>query len=1120
MGDLAMKKITALLIIASFAFVAMVSCSKEEMANPNDPAEQQKQPGQETPGQEQPGEDPVIPEGMILLNFSCSSENDAPADQADETKTSWDGSTHAWSEGDQIRIIWGEGDVEGTDYAIAEVVDGQVSAVVADADYYYAVYPATATYTYTAAEGKISVKFERGQSGSFSDANIMAAKTSKAAASFNFKNMTGIIKFTLAAESPYGSINFSANDKTVLNGWVDTTFPDTFAVTTRAGANTGKDAYNNSQYNNMLSVSGLSAGGTYYVAVLPDVTLSNGIGFNVYKSGSQSTGALSTGALTIARSKVKALPVIDNQIHESWFITEDGTGKGTSWDDAGGPERLVQLIYPDQARGAGAGLTAAWRLHKATIYVAAGTYNIQAANGDEVLAPHYNTETLTTATIKGGYPTGLTGTATTGYDPENNATEFICNETATTDHIFAVSGTNRVNNFTFQGITFTANPSATETNIDGIALSFSSSVASTLTFKDCYFTSLTGSTGTSNYNGGSAINVNSSADAAIHFEDCTFSNNTAARGGVAALRNTGAGSDISFTGCTFTDNIASSNQGGSIYIYANGSPIVFDNTSFSGDGSTKNANNGGAVAIMKNASATLQNGCSFTDLSASSGSGGAIFNHGTLVADGTTFSRCIAAYGGAIHTDGYATIGETAACSFENNVASSTGGAIRFQKTNLGADSPTFSVSNSSFSGNATDANAVNGGGIAAVSGYEYTVSNCSFSNLLATLGGAIYNQTATATIEDTCTFTGNDATTSGGAIYNNADGTITVDGGTITGKGKGTSYYLSVVTGGGIYNTGTATLQNGTIVQNCSISSHSSTGYGAGIWNNGTLNISGNCEIKNNYCAYRGAGFHNEADTGIATIRNTTFSGNECANGSAVNCMAGSETFIEGCTFTNNTATNGAAIRTTGGSSSAIAKVKVFNTLIEGNTSGSSTNAQNNGTVQIAGYGVALFANCTIRNNTTPGSTAALTVNGSNGKIYAVSCTMSENGADITRGSSYLEVHNSILMDGADNPSKVVIEKSYWYGHLYGASRSDKTDGVEFSLNSFDSAKGVYPLNSTYSSIYTQGMSVAELQAMSFSNLSLNSEQLSLLAKDQKGNPRVVNDVDNKIMGAYVLTE
>lgn len=244
MGDLAMKKITALLIIASFAFVAMVSCSKEEMANPNDPAEQQEQPGQETPGQEEPGEDPVIPEGMILLNFSCSSENDAPADQADETKTSWDGSTHAWSEGDQIRIIWGEGDVEGTDYAIAEVVDGQVSAVVADADYYYAVYPATATYTYTASEGKISVKFERGQSGSFSDANIMAAKTSKAAASFNFKNMTGIIKFTLAAESPYGSINFSANDKTVLNGWVDTTFPDTFAVTTRAGANTGKDAYN------------------------------------------------------------------------------------------------------------------------------------------------------------------------------------------------------------------------------------------------------------------------------------------------------------------------------------------------------------------------------------------------------------------------------------------------------------------------------------------------------------------------------------------------------------------------------------------------------------------------------------------------------------------------------------------------------------------------------------------------------------------------------------------------------------------------------------------------------------------------------------------------------------
>ena len=183
-----MKKITALLIIASFALVAMVSCSKEEMANPNDPAQQQ-----ENPGQEEPGEEPVIPEGMILLNFSISSENDAPVDSADETKTSWNGTTHAWSEGDQIRIIWGEGDVEGTDYAIAEIVNGQVSAVVGDADYYYAVYPATAKYAYTAAEGKISVMFERGQSGSFSDANIMAAKTSRASASFNFKDRKSVV---------------------------------------------------------------------------------------------------------------------------------------------------------------------------------------------------------------------------------------------------------------------------------------------------------------------------------------------------------------------------------------------------------------------------------------------------------------------------------------------------------------------------------------------------------------------------------------------------------------------------------------------------------------------------------------------------------------------------------------------------------------------------------------------------------------------------------------------------------------------------------------------------------------------------------------------------------------
>ena len=127
----------------------------------------------------------------------------------------------------------------------------------------------------------------------------------------------------------------------------------------------------------------------------------------------------------------------------------------------------------------------------------------------------------------------------------------------------------------------------------------------------------------------------------------------------------------------------------------------------------------------------------------------------------------------------------------------------------------------------------------------------------------------------------------------------------------------------------------------------------------------------------------------------------------------------------------------------------------------------------------------------------------------------MAENDADLRRTNAVLEVHNSILMGLADNPLNVIIEKSFWYGHLYGTDRNDRTDNVSFSLGDYDSQKGVYRLNNVYSTIYTKGMSANELKALTFNNITLTDEQKALLAKDQKGNPR-----NGTIMGACVLTE
>lgn len=1056
MGDLVMKKIISIFIIASFAITALVSCSKE-LADPNDKPVQVNPGEEENPGEEGQGEgEQNIPEGMIRLTFSVSSENDTPAEPsaaADDTKTSWDKiNGHQWSEGDQIRIIWGEGDVEGTDYAIAEVVDGQVSAVVDDADYYYAVYPATATYTYTAAEGKISVKFERGQSGSFSDANIMAAKTSKAAASFNFKNMTGIIKFTLAAESPYGSINFSANDKTVLNGWVDTTFPDTFAVTTRAGANTGKDAYNNSQYNNMLSVSDLSAGGTYYVAVLPDVTLSNGIGFNVYKSGSQSTGALSTGALTIARSAVKALPVIDDQIHESWFITEDGTGKGTSWDDAGGPERLVQLIYPDQARGAGAGLTAAWRLHKATIYVAAGTYNIQAANDDEVLAPHYNTGTLA-ATIKGGYPTGLTGTSTTGQDPAVNKTDFICNQTATTDHVFEVSGDNRVNRFTFDGITFTANPEATETAISGIAFNYTSSFSETskeelknvITFNNCIFEGITGSSAV----GGSVIDINTTdGNPTINFTGCTFRNNITSGAkdnyGGAIRVDSGANITLNITNCTADNNDVTSASGRGGFLCQRRGTVKIDGGTIQNSNSAANAG-----AIFANNSTSILNikDCTISNNEAASYGGVMYINSATVNIDGGTFS---------------------------GNTSGKNGGAI-YQ--NSGTIKIAYGTDSTKFIGNIATGNM--GGAIFCKS--SLNIDKAAFRENGGSNGGAIHLEAGANVLMEHSTFKRNTATNGGGAIY--SKGIVTLDNSAVES--------CSAENGGALY------IQSGkTGIDHCSFESNQSTNQGGALYiQNGVTDVT----IKNSSIvggqATSGAGVYivqtNQSDYLPVSFYNTAIINNTATAGAGGLYSSGkNDLLMINCTVSGNSGTNGGGIYVTryNNNSAYITRLSMVSCTVTGNTASTGI-----GGIYKDTYGqVVDVYNCIISGNT----------------------GVTDN--DVRNAQLLFHVKKSIVV-GTSYISADRVNNSPPVGSFQWRT-STLSEPSSFNIGTMLSALSgdIHVVkNITDNPAIQCGMTNTELSSLKLSYTPTQTLDTSFFAKDQKGNERT-----GSIMGAYVGTE
>lgn len=666
-----MKKSLTLFALAAILFTAALSCSKEtDDPTQNQPQEQTEEPAV-TP--EQPAD---LPEGMIQLTFSVNPE---------ETKTSWDGTTHGWSEGDQVRILWGEGE---SDFVDAAVENGQVTAVVDDVDTYYAVYPTTATYALDLAAGKVTVTIPRFQTGNFADANIMAAKTTKEALSLEFKNMTSILKVSTGSTYDYNTIAVMANDQTKLTGTVSTTFPETFAVETANGS----EAILSLQKGNPSGFAGVSASNTYYLAMLPGAAIEKGIGFKIEQRMGSTVllgGGISKSAFARERSQIYDLGTLDNRIVRDWYISETGTGVGNTESAPAGPDRLIDLLNPSYSLN---GTTAGWRLAGATIHVLPGTYNLQELNGGEVLAPHYNLSNLV-AHVKGE------GT-------EANPTKFICNQTADNDHIFAVTEAHKVGDFTFENITFTANPAASNSNASGIAFNYSSTnTDNIITFKKCTFSDFI-STATEGIYGGGAVFVNINKKNALSFEECSFLRCNAIRGGAVALNNTDAESTAIFKDCIFKNNVASTTSGigGCVYLYAK-AHAHFNHTSFTGseDGEIQNAQHGGALGIVANASVTLENNCSFTQLT-SGQKGGAVFNHGSLEASDITFTACKSkstAYdtsAGTIYTDGTVNIVDAV---FSNNT-SNTGSVI--YADGASGKIGTTTIFNSLFEGNETTA--------------------------------------------------------------------------------------------------------------------------------------------------------------------------------------------------------------------------------------------------------------------------------------------------------------------------------------------------------------------------------------------------------------------------------
>lgn len=401
----------------------------------------------------------------------------------------------SWAEGDQVKVIYGS---SASAFKVVDVAaNGEINVRVAASTYknFFAVYPGDAT-AQMISTSKVSVTVPTVQDGTFSHNSMLVAYANEDRY-LRFRNASSTVAIDVKSDD-VTKIVIRANDGTPIAGKAEFTFERESGEIT--------SIVKTSDTSSEITVN-VNGAGRYYVALLPDVELKAGIGFNIFK-GENANGALSRTPLNLLATELRTIGSVDDKVlpEGDVFIKASGIGKGTSWADAAGPDLLNKLIDVRVSEDVFFdGTTSAWRIGSRKIYIAKGTYNLST---DLPLAIGCGQSTLE---IVGGFYEGSTGKDLSQYDPRANATVLTAPEgVRIADLVGSKGGVLSLKGLTFQGANTKEN--------------------------------------------GAAVSI-ASPGLEVRLTDCIFSQNqTTAHG--AAMYVTGG--DVHMTGCNFTQNIGTS----------------------------------------------------------------------------------------------------------------------------------------------------------------------------------------------------------------------------------------------------------------------------------------------------------------------------------------------------------------------------------------------------------------------------------------------------------------------------------------------------------------------------------------------------------------------------------
>ena len=486
-----MKK-TALIMAAMLS--AAVSCTKEQIHE-----EKSDKPEIEAPGESK---------GSIPMEFTAVS---------DLTRTSigeLNGGKReiSWVKDDEIKIIYNNKSTT----AKAETTGASTifKANVDEAPAYYAVYPSSAATVTEDGSWKVAIPAKQDVSGGFGSAHYAAAVAKDG--NLAFRNICGWLRFTIADPS-IKSVLIRGNGEQFLAGNLAVTFDEEGNIASKTVSN-----------GNSRIIVNVNGAGEYYVAVLPDVNLENGVGFRFYTSNeivsenAIETGVFSSKALSVEQGKIVNLGGLDSRIVTDWWISPSGTGDGKSADSpAAGVEflraKLAQDVTSDKTRN---GLAKGYGCMGITIHAAAGEYDFA---GQEINVTWPGHTSSVGTTILGAEGTIFKNTGSSRFFKIGKSVDLK-----------------------FENITFDGGNAGTE---NGGAI-WQNDATAILAFKNCAFKNNKANNGGAIYMAGS--NMTS--------ESTSFSDNTATTA-AGAVGIAGTAELVSFTDCDFTSNTAGQHGG-------------------------------------------------------------------------------------------------------------------------------------------------------------------------------------------------------------------------------------------------------------------------------------------------------------------------------------------------------------------------------------------------------------------------------------------------------------------------------------------------------------------------------------------------------------------------------